>query len=82
MIDDIVETYDDAIDDMMDEYELWDCEVYEFRYEPEYGLFGGLIQGMDRLAEAAGGNSDLNALAELLEGRSELPIQYMCEVTK
>lgn len=82
LIDDIVETYDDAIDDMMDEYELWDCEVYEFRYEPEYGLFGGLIQGMDRLAEAAGGNSDLNALAELLEGRSELPIQYMCEVTK
>lgn len=82
LIDDIVETYDDAIDDMMDEYELWDCEVYEFRYEPEYGLFGGLIQGMDRLAEAAGGNSDLNALAELMEGRSELPIQYMCEVTK
>lgn len=82
LIDDIVETYDDAIDDMMDEYELWDCEVYEFRYEPEYGLLGGLIQSMDKLAEAASGNSDINALAELMESNNELPLQYMCEVTK
>lgn len=82
LIDDIVETYDDAINDMMDEYELWDCEVYEFRYEPEYGLLGGLIQSMDKLAEAASGNSDINALAELMESNNELPLQYMCEVTK
>lgn len=82
LIDEIVETYDDAINDMMDEYELWDCEVYEFRYEPEYGLLGGLIQSMDKLAEAASGNSDINALAELMESNNELPLQYMCEVTK
>ena len=82
LIDDIVNTYDDAIDDMMDEYSLYDCEVYEFRYEPETGLLDGLIESIDRAAASLAGNSDISALAEMMEDNEEIPIQYMCKEIK
>lgn len=82
LIDDIVNTYDDAIDDMMEEYSLFDCEVYEFRYEPEAGLLDGLIESIDKAADSLAGNGDISALAELMEDNEEIPIQYMCKEIK
>ena len=79
LIDDIVNTYDDAIDDMMEEYSLYDCEVYEFRYEPETSLLDGLIESIDKAADSIAGNGDISALAELMEDNEEIPIQYMCK---
>ena len=82
LIDDIVNTYDDAIADMMEEYSLYDCEVYEFRYEPETSLLDGLIESIDKAADSIAGNGDISALAELMEDNEEIPIQYMCKEIK
>lgn len=82
LIDQVVNTYQDALTDMKEEYGLTDCEVYEFRYEPSYGLFDGLIESIDRLAGAAGQEGDISAIVELMEKNGELPLQYLCEVTK
>ena len=82
LIDSIVDTYDDAVDKMMYEFDLKDCEVYEFRYEPEYSILNSLIMSIDKLAEATSGDGDIKALTELMERNNEMPLQYMCEVTK
>lgn len=80
LVDDVVNTYDDALEDMAQEFHLYDCAVYEFRYEPEYDILSSLIRSMDKMSDASSG--DIEALTELIESNNELPLQYMCEVTK
>ena len=82
LVDDVVYTYDEAITDMMSEYSLFDCEVREFRYVPEYGLLDSLIQSVDKLADALSKDSDVSALTQLMEEKNELPLQYICEEIK
>ncbi len=41
LVDDVVDTYEDAVEDMIYEYDLEDCDIREFRYVPETSLFPG-----------------------------------------
>ena len=82
LVDDIVNTYDDAVEDMIDEFFLSGCEVYEFRYEPEAGLLDTLMKSVDKASGAVSGGGDIDALMRLLEQNDELPIQYMCKEIK
>lgn len=82
LIDGIVNTYDDAINEMKQEFGLNDCIVYEFRYESEFDILGSLINSVDKLTEMSSGSGDIKALTELIESNNEMPLQYMCEVTK
>lgn len=82
LIDGIVNTYDDAIDDMIHKSNMDDCEIYEFRYEPKFDIFSSLVATLDKLAEASSGDGDIQALTELMKSNNEMPLQYMCEVTK
>lgn len=81
LVDEVVTTYDEAMGDMMGEYGLEDCAVYDFRYENDESMLGSLIKSVDKLTEAAG-SSDIKALTELMERNNELPLEYMCEVVK
>ena len=82
LIDDIVDSYESAEEDMIQEFDLEDCEIYDFRYEAEESLFDTLVESIDKLADAAAGKSDIGALVELMESDGSLPLQYMCEVRK
>jgi len=82
LIDEVVESYDDAVAAMKADCKLGDCEFYDFKYEAEYDIFGTLIESINKLAEASESQSDINALIELMEKEGQMPLQYMCEVTK
>lgn len=82
LIDDIVNTYDDAVSDMMYKFNIDDCEIYEFRYEQQYDILSSLISSLDKLADASSDGGDVRALTELMKSNNEMPLQYMCEVTK
>ena len=79
LVDDVVDTYEDAVEDMIYEYDLEDCDIREFRYVPETSLFSGLIQSVDRLSEALSGSSDISALESLMEDSGQVELQYMCQ---
>ncbi|MDO4745450.1 MAG: signal peptide peptidase SppA [Bacillota bacterium] len=81
LIDSIVGTYGDAIEEIQAEFDLADYEVYDFSYEPEYDFLSSLIKSIDKQADSAV-SSDLEALAELMEKDGQFKLQYMCEVTK
>lgn len=82
LVDGVVDTYDDAIDDMVENFGLDNCDIKEFRYEPDLGVLNSFIQSINKLADASAGNGDIKALTELMEQENEMPLQYMCEVTK
>ena len=79
LVDDVVDTYEDAVEDMVYEYGLEDCDIREFQYVPETSLFSGLIQSVDRLSEALAGSSDISALESLMEDSGQVELQYMCQ---
>lgn len=82
LVDEVVETYDDAVTAMTSDCKLGNCEFHEFKYEAEYDIFGSLIESINKLAEASDSQSDINALIELMEKDGQMPLQYMCEVIK
>lgn len=82
LVDVIVNTYDEAVEDMKNRFKLEDYEIYEFRYEPEYSVLSSLVTSMGKLADASSEDGDIRALAELMQENNEMPLQYMCEVTK
>lgn len=82
LVDQVVLDLDEAMGEMMAEYYLEGCSVYDFRYENDEGMLGGLINSVERLAEATSGSGDIRALTELMEKNDELPLEYMCEVMK
>lgn len=82
LIDVIVDTYDDAVDDMRNKCDLGDYEVYEFRYEPEYSILSSLVMSVEKLADASAEDGDIRALTELMGDNNKMPLQYMCEVSK
>ena len=82
LVDDVVDTYDDAVMQMQVECGLTNAEVYEFRYQPEESLLSSLVSSAKKLAGAADEKSDINALIELMEKQSQAEPQYLCEVRK
>lgn len=78
LIDGVVDTYDDAVNDMMEEFGLERCDIYEFRYQPEASLLDEFMQSFDRFAEAFSTGSDISALEKIMEKNSEVRLQYMC----
>lgn len=82
LVDNVVETYDEALNDMKEVYGLGQVKVHEFRYVEDYGWLGTFIKSADKLAERPAENGDIAALVELMEGQDNFKLQYMCEVTK
>jgi protease IV len=82
LIDDIVGTYDEAVEEMIYDCGLVGCDVYEFRYQPQQSLFSGFVESVDKFTEALSGNSDINAITDFLNDSNQLPLQYMCEEIK
>ena len=83
LVDDIALTFEDAQEQMKEECGLRSCELYEFRYEEEPGLFEELIESAVELADIkAAGKGDIGALTELMEKKNDMPLRYMCDVVK
>lgn len=78
LVDGIADTYEDAVGEMISENRLYDCDIYEFRYEPEYGLLSGLIKSVDKMTEAFSESSDISAIADMLQEGDRIPLQYLC----
>ena len=82
LVDDVVDTYDDAVAQMQKECDLEDAEVYEFCYQPDESLFSSLVTSAKKLAGAAGEKSDISALTKLMEKQDPIEPQYLCEERK
>ena len=82
LVDDVVNTYDDAVAQMQKECDLEDAEVYEFCYQPDESLFSSLVTSARKLAGAAGEKSDISALTKLMEKQEPIEPQYLCEERK
>ena len=82
LVDDVVNTYDDAVAQMQKECDLEDAEVYEFCYQPDESLFSSLVTSAKKLAGAAGEKSDISALTKLMEKQDPIEPQYLCEERK
>lgn len=79
LVDDVTGTYDDALDAMMYDCNLEYCDIREFRYFPEEGLFTGLIESVDRLSEAVTGQGDLAVIEDMMDEAGGFDLRYMCE---
>lgn len=82
LVDDVVDTYDDAVARMQEDCDLEDAEVYELRYQPEESLLSGLVSSARKLAGAISEKSDISALTQLMEKQSQIELQYLCEEKK
>lgn len=82
LIDGITATYDEAVEQMMEDNDLYGCSVYDFKYEEDPGLLGSMIESVEKLASAAEDGSDISAVTKLLEKQNTMEPQYMCEVVK
>lgn len=80
LVDDVVNTYDDAVEQMKEDCDLEDAEIYEFRYQPDESLLSDLVASVKKMANASGEKSDLSALTKLMEKQSQMDLQYLCEV--
>ena len=76
----MVNTYDDAVEQMKEDCDLEDAEVYEFRYQPDESLLSDLVASVKKMVNASGEKSDLSALTKLMEKQSQMDLQYLCEV--
>ena len=72
---DSVCSYEDALADIADSYDLGDCEVFDFYYEDD-SLFGMLMQKAP-LPDLPSG--DTEAVLSLIRNDVEFPISYLCE---
>lgn len=83
LIDDVVNTYEDAQKKMKQELHLQDCEFYDFEYEAESDFLSSLIESTERLASMKEKSSDLAALTEIMDRQNQGPqLQYLCEMVK
>ncbi len=82
LIDAVSDTYDEALETMKADCGLEHCEVYEFRYEPEYGLLESFMQSMDKSSNESSQKGDLAVLSQMMKDSDKIELQYMCEVVK
>ncbi|QIB69005.1 signal peptide peptidase SppA [Aminipila butyrica] len=76
---DAIGTYDEAVADMQDTYDLRDCDVVELDDE-EVSLLSSLFGNVE--LPAIGAKGDVASIVELMNEGNEFPISYMCNVLK
>jgi len=75
---DSIGTLKDALNDMKEEYGLWDCDVVDVVYRDD-SLWGRLARGVN-IPNLRGG--DVSAVLEILEAQGRFPISYECTLLK
>jgi len=75
---DSIGTFDEALDEMTAEYKLQDCEVIDVVFEDD-SLWSGFLSGV-QVPDIRGG--DVSAIINTIEGESQFPISYQCELLK
>lgn len=75
---DQIGTQDEAMDDMMDQYDLWNCDVIEVVYRGN-SLLGSLFSGVS-IPDLRGG--DVSAILNEIDDGNKFPISYECELLK
>ncbi|MDD3168029.1 MAG: signal peptide peptidase SppA [Eubacteriales bacterium] len=75
---DFIGTFDDARDEMMEEYDLYGCQVIDVVYK-DNSLWGSLLNGVN-IPDLKGG--DVSAILNKIEGDSRFPIRYECELLR
>ncbi|HWQ77710.1 MAG TPA: signal peptide peptidase SppA [Anaerovoracaceae bacterium] len=73
---DSIGTFNDALDDMREEYDLWDCDVVDVIYK-DNSLWGSLLSEV-KIPDFRGG--DVSAILDIIEGESKFPISYECKL--
>lgn len=70
-------TLDEACGDMVETYELWNCDIVTL--EPGYssGIFDTIFSKLGAIG--AGRSGDVQALLSEVEKGNEFPVSYMCE---
>lgn len=75
---DSIGTFDDALNDMMEEYELWNCDVIDVVYRNN-SLWARMLNGVSFPGFRGG---DVSAILDIMEARSGFPISYECTLLK
>jgi len=75
---DQIGTLDDAIYDMSEKYELWDCDIIDIIYT-DTSLLSNIINSV-KIPNLRGG--DVSAVLEIVEGNNKFPISYESELLK
>lgn len=73
---DMIGTFEDALSDMTEKYNLEDCEVIEVVYKGS-SLWSSLFSGVT-IPDLKGG--DVSAILNRIEGDGRFPISYECEM--
>lgn len=75
---DSIGTFEDALNDMKEEYDLWGCEVIDVVYKNN-SLLAGLLNGAS-IPDLRGG--DVSAILDIMKDESGFPISYECTLLK
>lgn len=75
---DSIGTFEDALYDMKEEYDLWGCEVIDVVYKNN-SLLAGLLNGAS-IPDLRGG--DVSAILDIMKDESGFPISYECTLLK
>lgn len=76
---DEIGTFDEAVYDMQETYELENCQLADLRYQ-DTSLLGELFGKVNFPKMTAKG--DVAAIIELMEDSNQFPVSYMCETLK
>jgi protease-4 len=85
LIDKIVKTYDEAIEEMKKAEDLEDCQVYEYAYEYDETFLDTVLEGVSSLRNSLSANSDLGIISKLMDksaSGNDFTLQYKCEVSR
>ncbi len=75
---DSIGTYDEAVDEMKQTYDLQGCELVSVVYK-DNSFWGSFLSGV-KIPDFKGG--DVTAILNKIESDSEFPISYQCELLK
>lgn len=75
---DVIGTSEEALYDLFDDYELWDCEVIDVYYR-DNSFWGRLFA---KVNFPDGASSDIGALLNFVEQSKTSPISYECQILK
>ena len=73
---DKIGTIDDAIYDMSETYDLWECDIVDVIYTDSSFLRS--LVGNVKIPDLWGG--DVSAVLKIVEGNNKFPISYQCEI--
>lgn len=83
---DEIGTYTDAMLDLCDTYDLWECQQVDVVYEDD-SFFGSLFatSGVSNFASSLSklrGQSEVSEVLSLVKDGNEFPVSYVCEYLK